>query len=130
MGRKSNSLFAILVTPLSVNRDNKLSEILNQPANPNIFLYFGNGCFTLNLGYTKTWKTLNGANNFLKKVVRRTGSKYFVLDNAQNQEWDRVNYKVVSIEVEWNEYIDNQLQKENERHQKSIDRLNKMKVIK
>lgn len=138
MPKKSNNLFAILVIPLSIMRDSKLSSILGDSKIEYVDKkYIGGGgnygiYFTGDFSYVKTWKTESGANKYLETVIKRSGSKYgvepYTIEQDTTIDWVNVDYKVVHIEKEWNHHIEKEITDSINRHNKNIERLNKLKI--
>lgn len=139
MPKKSNKLFAILVIPLSIMRDNKLSNILDDSKLEYVDKKYIGGdrnygtYFTGNFSYVKTWKTESGANKYLETVIKRIGSKYgvdpyVIEEDTKSIDWVNVDYKVVHIEKEWNHHIEKEITDSINRHNKNIERLNKLKI--
>jgi len=143
MGKKSNKLFAILVIPVSVNRDKKLSEIMEVETSIEYvkkkYICGGNSFFgqtspiyfSSDFSKIKTWKTYKGCESFMSKLASDkeiiSGLLYEESLNDQG-DWNNPSYEIVSIEKEWNQHIDNQIDTYNKRHQELIKNLKKTKV--
>jgi hypothetical protein len=133
---KSNNLFAILVTPTSIKRDQQLSDILgSEKIEYKNKKYIGGDSYSLyfssDFSYIKTWKTFNGCNRFLETLSRKNptpSNPPYGLDIDNKFDWSKVTYEIVHIEKEWNSHIDNQITKENDRHNKYIFRLKSLKI--
>lgn len=131
MGRKSNNLFAILVIPLSVKRDNIISSVLDdKKVEYTNMKYVGGGgqygiFYSGNFSYIKTWKTENGAKNYLKNIVQRSvqyikNDPFLYGETYSEDDWKNVEYEVIHIEKEWNQYIDSQIKETTHKYNQSI----------
>jgi hypothetical protein len=128
MPRRSTNLFAILVIPKSVQRDKRLSEILGKDIDEyKNKKYIGSGnrisantyiYFTGDFSTVKTWKTHKGCQNFLDKVVLRSGAKYELgySDYDDGLDFNNPVYIVSNINADWNSYIEKKIEKETKKY--------------
>lgn len=133
MGRKSNKLYAIRVIPISIQRDRQLSEILGSvPVEDPQKKYIAGGGYGLhisdNFSHIKIWKTYNGCKRYMENVVIRNGGSFKPLYGDASGLWDNLSYEVLQINDEWNRYIDKEIERENERHERAVKKLITSKI--
>lgn len=139
---KSNNIFAIRVNPISLVRDNAISELTGEERISPLGVFIGsnnsfkNSYITKKIAYIKTWKTSRGASSYLEKLINykklfpSNDFGYYTDSEIKNDPlfWKNCTYSVDEIKVEWNTHIDDQIKMEKERHENMLKKLESKKI--
>lgn len=151
---KSKKIYALRLIDKAEIRDKFLSELLDssyQPEPIGVPQYlcgsitsFG---FTNHLEYTKTWKTIHGVEKFKSNLIElfnNNPTKFidlpeFDIDKymeqgiiwatgSSNVPYSSISVDIVEVTDMWNQDIDKRIERENQRHDRELRKLNALKV--
>ncbi len=136
-------LYAISLVSKSTLRDDKIGEVLGDDVSESPkweFILKNCGYLTMCLTkYTKFYKTLSGADNFIKKLTKDVDGKKMRTDKVIIQRgsvatrcdiiFNSSEFKFIPIDVtdDWNTIIDSEIEKETERFEIKIQKLKEKK---
>jgi hypothetical protein len=135
-------IYAIVINDIAKERELKLSALLGEDESTKSSSFFvtkGMKTTWLVSDTLKTYKTLNGAlnevnrcNKFLNntqirlpqgEVINGMYTHYFKFDTS------KYTFSYVDVTDKWNEFVNNSIDKENDKHEKIITKLKKKLII-